>query len=104
MPDNPVPRAAGGGHLVAVRVHHHRVLHRQPGRIPHRLQARGPRRQPGRPEQPVQDTVDIISSSYNHTHQCWDRFAPINGTDAAKYFERMAYIEERFYEYDNDYQ
>ena len=30
------------------------------------------------------------------------RFAPINGTDAAKYFERMAYIEERFYEYDND--
>ena len=27
------------------------------------------------------------------------RFAPINGTDAAKYFERMAYIEERFYEY-----
>ena len=30
------------------------------------------------------------------------RFAPINGTDAAKYFERMAYIEERFYEYGND--
>ena len=32
------------------------------------------------------------------------RFAPINGTDAAKYFERMAYIEERFYEYDTDKQ
>ena len=26
------------------------------------------------------------------------RFAPINGSDAANYFERMAYIEERFYE------
>ena len=26
------------------------------------------------------------------------RFAPINGSEAANYFERMAYIEERFYE------
>ena len=26
------------------------------------------------------------------------RFAPVNGTEAANYFERMGYIEERFYE------
>ena len=25
------------------------------------------------------------------------RYAPLNGSVAAKYFERMAYIEERFY-------
>ena len=26
------------------------------------------------------------------------RFAPIHGSEAEDYFERMAYIEERFYE------
>ena len=26
------------------------------------------------------------------------RYAPVNGSEAAKYFERMAYIESRFYE------
>ena len=50
--------------------------------------------------------IKLISSLViTHTHSSMlHRFAPINGTDAAKYFERMAYIEERFYEYDIDKQ
>ena len=31
-------------------------------------------------------------------HYYPSRYAPINGSQTAKYFERMAYIESRFYE------
>lgn len=49
--------AAGGGDMVAVRVHHHRLVHGEPGRIPHRVTTRHAHRVPGRTQQAVQDPV-----------------------------------------------
>lgn len=50
-------RALGGGHLVAVRVHHHRLLYSKPGRLPHRVTPRHADRVARRTQQAVQDTV-----------------------------------------------
>ena len=38
------------------------------------------------------NSLDDLSTQYKV------QYAPQNGTDVATYFERMAYIEKRFYE------
>lgn len=47
-------RAASGSDVVAVRLHHHRLVHRQLGRLPHRLASRHADRVARRPVQAVQ--------------------------------------------------
>jgi len=49
--------STGSSHVVAVWFHHHRVLHGQPGSVPHGIPAGGLHRDLGGFEQAVQDTV-----------------------------------------------
>lgn len=52
--------------MVALRIHHHCLVHGQLGSLPHRLQAGHARRVAGRPEQAVQDPVRTLQRLGRH--------------------------------------
>ncbi len=87
--------STGGGHLVAIWFHHHRIVHGQPRRFPHRFATRTA-------NQVVVYhlcTITHFSSLDDLAKQYKIEYAPVKGSSAETYFRRMAEIEEQFYKY-----